>query len=399
MAKLNVMMMGSSVGTGLTSNMTTLSLALKRRGLNIIVISSGKEQGPGLKAKLRDNGIRIYECEYIDGTSPWSVCRGAREIGRVVKLEDINVIHAQGIGHAVKAYLAAKLHRRRSSIVQSLHTFHANSPVYDWGFKGTWFIRVAPKMMNRCADIVVPVSEIIGQKLVRAGLSPAKTMPLHNGIDIAGFDAGVALGGSHKVQSLAERIAGKPSIIYPAVMLPWKGHRYLLEAAVPVLKEYPEAVFIITSSGPLRGDLEKMAADLNIAGNVIFTGRLSYEDLHWLLSRATIGAFPSLAELLPMAILDMMAARKPVVATSVDGIPEMVTDGKTGFLVPSKDPGALAERFLELIRDTQAARRMGDAGRKIVEEKFAIDIIAGRTEEIYELAVRKRSGAGASPGK
>jgi glycosyltransferase involved in cell wall biosynthesis len=389
MARFSVLMMASSVGTGLMSNLTNLSLALKRRGLKVVAISEYKEQAPGLKDKLRDNGIKLFESKYVDGRSPWSVYQGAREIGKIVRSEGIDIIHANGIGHAVKAYLASRLYRQKAGIVQSLHTFHANSWVYDWGFKGTLFMILAPRIMNLCADIVTPVSEIIGQKLIRAGLLSEKTMPVHNGIDIAGFDADVSQSGGNQVQSLAKEITGKPTIIYPAVMVPWKGHRYLLEAAVRVVKEYSEARFIITSDGPLRSQLEKMAQDLNLNGNVIFTGRLGYEDLHWLLSKATIGAFPSLSELLPMAITDMMAASIPVVATSVDGIPEMVIDGKTGFLVPPRDSSTLAKRILELIHDSKTAQEMGATGRKVVEEKFTIDIIAGKVENVYKLASAK----------
>jgi len=367
------------------SNMTNLSLALKRNGLDMAVISSGKEQEPGLRAKLTENGIRFYRCEDLDGRSPWDIYQGAREIGKVVEQEKIDVIHAQGIGHAIKAKLATKLYHR-VAVVQSLHTFYGKCS-YDWGYKGTLFSWVAPQLMNRCADIVMPVSEVITQRLIASGLSAQKARPLHNGIDIAGFDAEVACGGSQAVQSLITDIGDRPSIIYPAVMTSWKGHRYLLEAAAMVFKECPDARFIITSSGPLRQELEKTAVTLNIANRVIFTGRLSYQDLHWLMSRATIGTFPSLAELLPMAVLDLMIAAKPVVASNVDGIPEMVINGETGFLVPPRDVKSLAARIIELVRDPLTARKMGTAGRKIVENKFAIDIIARKTEEIYEMAI------------
>ena len=381
-------MMGSSVGTGLMSNMTNLSLALKRNGLDVAVISSGKEQGSGLKTKLIENGIRFYQCENLDGRSPWDIYQGAREIGKIVEKEEIDVIHAQGIGHAVKANLAGRLHRR-VAIVQSLHTFFGKSDSYDWGYKGKFFLWIAPKLMNRCADVAMPVSEVIAERLIKAGLSAQKTRPLHNGIDIAEFDADVASGASQQVQSLAAKISNNPSIIYPAVLEPRKGHRYLLEATAIILKEYPETKLIITSNGPLRQELEAMASSLNLSNSVSFTGRLSYQDLHWLMSKVTIGTFPSLSELLPMAVLDLMAAAKPVVATSVDGIPEMVIDRKTGFLVPPKDTKVLAKRIIELIRDPKAAQRMGSAGRRVAEKDFAIDVIARKTAEIYELAMTK----------
>jgi glycosyltransferase involved in cell wall biosynthesis len=365
-------------------HLTYLSLALKRSGLETIVISTEKEQVPGLKTKIRKSGIALYECKYVDGTSPWAIYQGAREISKIITKEGIDTVHANGVGHAIKAALARSLFKQKITIIEGVHTYAHGLPQ-----KRAWLLKQSPRLMNLCADIITPCSEIIGGKLIKSGLSPGKTVPVHNGIDLNQFDAEISIGGSESVRSLAEEISGKPSIIYPAVLVPRKGHRYLLEAATMVLKEYPEARFIITSDGPLRSELEKMASDLDIAGSVIFTGRLSYEDLHWLLSQATIGVFPSLAELLPMAVLDLMAAAKPVVATNVDGIPEMVIDGKTGFLVPPQDSGTLAERIIELIRYPEKARQMGTAGRKFVEENFAIDIIARKTEEVYQMAVAR----------
>ena len=390
MRKLKVLMTASAPGFGLLNFVVTYSIALKRRGLNVVVISSEKEQEAGLKTKLKQHGIKYYESNHIDGRSPWSIWKGACEINRALSSEDIDVIHAQGLLHAIKVYLALKLpfHRHKVAMVQSVHHYAHGSKYKEW-----LFLRLAPKLMNLCAEFVLPVSEIIGQELIGHGLSPTKCLPVHNCIDLEEVKRQMSTArDSAELLNLTPRLSGCPVVIYPARLIPRKGHRYYLEAASQVIREFPKAKFIVTSSGPLREKLEQTASDLGIAENVIFTGEVRSDVMPLLLSKADIGAFPSLAELLPIGILDLMAAGKPVVATPVAGIPEMVKDGESGFLVPPRDSEALAERILELLRDPQKAQRMGAMGRKIVEKEFAIDVIAGKMEDVYELARARASG-------
>ena len=387
MARLKVLVMASSWGTGLMFFLASLSLALKRIGLDVVVVSTEKEQAPGLKTKLRESGIKLYECKHVDSTSPWGIYRGTREISQIISEEDIDVVHANGVGHAIKAALARRLFKREIAIVESVHTYAHGLPQ-----KRAWLLRRAPGLMNMCADIVAPCSEIVGEQLIEQGLSRAKNSPVHNGIDLVQFDIDIASEGSPEIQPVVERISGRPTVIYPSILVPRKGHHYLLEAASQVIAHYPEVQFIITNDGPIRSQLQQAASHLGIADNIIFTGRLKHKDLYLLLAKATIGAFPTLAELLPMAILDIMAAAKPIVASNVAGIPEMIRDGENGFLVQPRDSGALAARILELLRNPQKTQEMGARGRKLVEEKFTIDFVAAEFEKVYEVAKARANG-------
>src|SRR5262249_11167084 len=152
-----------------------------------------------------------------------------------------------------------------------------------------------------------------------------------------------------------------------------KGHRYLLEAAALV----PEARFVIVGDGELRGELERQAHELGIGARVLFTG--ARDDIPDLLASFDVFAFPSLYERLCLAVIEAQAARVPVVATPVGGIRETVVDGETGFLVPPRDPQALAQAIHRLLDDRELARLMALEARARARERFSQDRMVART--------------------
>lgn len=171
-----------------------------------------------------------------------------------------------------------------------------------------------------------------------------------------------------------------------------KGHKYLLQAAAEVLKEKPNALFLIAGYGPLLAKLERRARKLGIAERVRFLGYCKEVDA--LLAAADLFVLPSLWEGMSNAILEAMAAEKPVVATAVDGNVEQVVEGETGLLVPPADPRALSEAILRVARDPVLAECMGRAGRSRVEEQFSMEKMIESTRRLYSDLI---ANAGALP--
>lgn len=188
----------------------------------------------------------------------------------------------------------------------------------------------------------------------------------------------------------AELVRGRPDyvVLTPARLHEQKGHAYLLAAAAQV----PKATFVLAGDGPLRAELERLAAELNVADRCIFLGYRS--DVSELLAAADVFVLPSLFEGLPVSVLEAMAAERPVVATAIGGTDEAVTHEVTGLLVPPRDPTALAAAIRRLQADPPLARRLAAAGRERVQREFSSVVTARNVMRIYDEITGASAGAG-----
>jgi glycosyltransferase involved in cell wall biosynthesis len=157
-----------------------------------------------------------------------------------------------------------------------------------------------------------------------------------------------------------------------------KGHRFLVEA-VPKVRD---AIFILAGDGPERDALEEQVRLLAVEDRVRFLGYRS--DIPELLANSDALVLPSLYEGLPLAVLEAMAAGKPVVATSVGGTDEAVVDGETGFLVPPRDSDALAAAIRRVIQDDVLAQRLGANGRARVAAHFRVEAMVQQVAGVYD---------------
>ncbi|MDI6792443.1 MAG: glycosyltransferase [bacterium] len=219
----------------------------------------------------------------------------------------------------------------------------------------------------------------------RIGIDSQKLVTIYNGLDVSDFQR--KEGDSSGVKKKWGIDSDKVVIGCVARFDPPKGVEYLLQAAVRVIAKHPNALFLLVGYGPLRRKLEDMTEELGLASKVIFTGECN--DVPGMLSIMDIFVLPSLYEGFPNAVLEAMAASRPVVATSVAGIPEIVVDNETGLLVPRANPEALAEAINTLIQYPEMAEKMGQAGRSRVEDYFSLEKMVEETEELYERLIEK----------
>ena len=166
---------------------------------------------------------------------------------------------------------------------------------------------------------------------------------------------------------------------------PEKGHPTLLDAWPHVLADFPTATLLIIGEGTRREALEAQAEGLGIASSVIFTGRR--DDVPAVTKALDVAVLPSYREAQGLTILEAMALSRPVVASNVGGIPEMISDGVTGLLVPPHEPVALAGSIARLLRDHPLADTLGRAGHDLVHERFCVQLMARAVETIYDEAV------------
>ena len=161
-----------------------------------------------------------------------------------------------------------------------------------------------------------------------------------------------------------------------------KNHPMLLRTAKKVLQKFPETHFVLAGEGDLKESLQNLAIDFEISQNIHFIGRCT--QIPELLSISFAGVLTSVAEGFSNSILEYMAASLPVVATNVGGAGEAVVEGETGYLVESDDDEAMANRLIELLQNTEKARKMGEKGRTIIKEKFSDEARLKKTLELYE---------------
>ncbi|MFF2107813.1 glycosyltransferase [Rhodococcus koreensis] len=219
---------------------------------------------------------------------------------------------------------------------------------------------------------------------------PGKVRVIHNGVDPALFDPAGDRG------ILAEfAIAGHDPVVgILAALRPEKDHAMLLRAARMVVDELPHTRVLIIGDGPQRGALEKLTSELGLVDNVVFTG--SRSDGPALLGAVDVFVLSSYSiECFPMALLEAMAAGRPAVCTAVGGIPEMISDGITGHLVPPRDAHALAKALVRVLSDPARAREMGRAARARVENEFSLRRSVDEAQSALEQVAGR--GAGSTP--
>jgi glycosyltransferase involved in cell wall biosynthesis len=173
---------------------------------------------------------------------------------------------------------------------------------------------------------------------------------------------------------------------------PVKDHPMFLRAARRVLEKIPQAAFVIAGEGELMNGLRTLSAELGIERDVFFTGRC--ERVAELLAVSEVCVLSSKAEGFSNAILEYMAARRAVVATDVGGAREAILEGETGHLVPAGDDARMAERIIALLEDPERTRRMGERGRRRVEEMFSSGAQLERTAKLYDELLTKAASRG-----
>ena len=167
-----------------------------------------------------------------------------------------------------------------------------------------------------------------------------------------------------------------------------KDYPMFLRSARRVKEAVPESAFLLAGEGELRTTLHALAEDLGILDSVFFLGRC--DNIAELLSISEVCVLTSKAEGFSNSILEYMAAGRPVVATNVGGAAEAIRDDETGYLVSPGDDELMASRLVALLRDPAKAQKMGDAGRRVVEEEFSCEAQLTRTEDLYQKLLRQR---------
>jgi len=315
---------------------------------------------------FRAAGLPVSCLEFHRG----GILSAGRRLATLVRREGISLIHA----HLPVAGILARLVGRRAGARWLVYTEHNVPARY----------RLASRLLNaatyRANNAVIAVSQEVAAR-VRAygrGSRPyLATIP--NAVDAD------ALAAHARDRSDVCREFGFPAdthlVVHVANLVPKKGHRYLLAAASRVARADPRVRFLLVGLGPLAEALSLEASRLGLNGQVVFAG--FRPDAVALMGAADIVVLPSLHEGLPVSLLEAMALGRPVVATRVGGVPEVLAADETGMLVEPADSAALAAAILDLLGDAGRRSRMGEAARRHVRQRYGMAGMVAAVEEVY----------------
>jgi glycosyltransferase involved in cell wall biosynthesis len=239
------------------------------------------------------------------------------------------------------------------------------------------------RLLTPRMDRLIAVSRSIVEKLRHESRDTAPISLIHNGVDLSRYDQ------QEPCCTLREEYdlpADGPIVGVVARLEPEKGHPTLLEAWPLVVAAVPDATLLVVGEGSRREALEVMANELGVAHRVVFTGRR--DDMPAVTAALDVAVLPSYREALGLSVLEAMALSRPVVASNVGGIPEMILDGRTGLLVPPHDAEALATAIIRLLRDHPLADTLARAGHDLVHERFCIELMVRAVEDIYDEGAR-----------
>jgi glycosyltransferase involved in cell wall biosynthesis len=313
--------------------------------------------GPLVK-QLEALGVTCY---HVKMRHPFDM-KAAIAISKIIKQENISLIHAHFLRENYIAILAKLLTRR----IEVVWTYHVNVPMKR-------HIVLLNKIFTAFNKKVIAVSNFMKRELIKRGINPAKIQVIYNGI---GLDHCCTTPGSKERTFVKMAIIGRLSSE--------KGHAFLLKSLYELKKLAPDAKWSldIVGDGELLHDLKRLTKDLKLENYVHFLGYIN-NVIDYLLNNIDIVIIPSENEALSFAAIEAMATGKPIVCTNIGGLPEVVVDGENGFLVEYGDTEALAKKLSTLIHSAELRREFGDNGKKRFEKYFTFEAMYSQLLNIY----------------
>jgi glycosyltransferase involved in cell wall biosynthesis len=230
---------------------------------------------------------------------------------------------------------------------------------------------------NSLCDRIISSGEAIREVLVAAGVDAEKIVAIPAGVDTAQFHPEVSGVAVRREFSLNGPVIGTVAMFRHA-----KGHRVLLRAMPDILRSEPRAVFLWVGDGVGRDVLRQEIAEAGVQAKVRMIG--FREDIPACLAAMDVVVLPSIkSDGVPQVIIQALAMRKPVVASAVGGIPEVIQHQRTGLLVPPNDPQALADAVVQVLRAPQSAAAWAQAGGRLIDSRYGVEQMIDRTAAVY----------------
>ena len=363
---------GFAIGGGELKLLELVKNLVEKRADKYTVTVCSVGQGGTLQPEFERLGIKVFVIEKkhkFDISQVFKVCR-------IIKQEQIDLVQTTLFYADVIGALAAKL--TGVDAVISWDTVSHPPDSHETRLRHKLSYQLCMRFVKR----IVAVSEGVKKYLVEdRKIASKKIVIIHYGIDLSLFKSRNGFLDKRKRSELG--LPDHKIVIGTVARLEiQKGHRYLIAAAPEIINKVSNVVFVFAGDGTLRQELETQVNELGLQENFRFLG--FRKDVKELLFAFDVFVLPSLFEGLPNVILEAMASGRPIVATAVDGTPELIEHNETGLLVPPKSPHALQEQILNLLENEEKGSKLVQQAKEMAKQKFSFDQQFRKFEEVYE---------------
>jgi glycosyltransferase involved in cell wall biosynthesis len=354
-----------------------------------VTLATGIDRGPegDLLDRAEKSIALILVPEMGRSINPFSDLVALWKLYRIIRRGRYHIVHTHSSKAGVLGRIAAKL-TGTPIIVHTLHSlvFHEYQP---WIVNRTW--RVVKKICAPMTDHFLSVSSIIIDKAVAAGIDRRdKFTTVYSGMELDWFLDSKADGAA--VRRELGIPDGAPVVGKIARLFPLKGHDELMDAAPEIVRRQPDVRFLLVGDGILYDHLRERATKAGILENFVFAGLMKRERIPEMLAAMDVVVHTSLREGLARVLPQALAMGKPCVSFDIDGAPEVVIDGETGYLVRAYDYETLADRISSLLADPDLRARMGANGRRHVDPTWRAETMVAETARIYATLAERLRG-------
>ena len=308
----------------------------------------------------------------------WDIAAALIKLILLVRRERIHIIHAHLPDCAILGGIVGKLSGAR--VVATYHglgILPSNRNQLDpRNLLRLMFYRLAARLCDRSIAVSEPVSQML-RDVVRT--EPGRITVIANGADVAEYEKPVDRNAVLRQLGLSSTNA---IVTCVGRLVHNKGQKFLIQSMCDVVRSHPNAILLLVGGGPAKGELTRLVFDLQLDAHVRILGERS--DVRELLAISHVFVLPSFAEGISFALLEAMAAGKPVVATAVPGNEDVVVDKETGLLVPAGDSTRLGTALCDVLADPSRAKRMGALGKSRVKSHFNFEAARRQTEQLYD---------------
>jgi len=289
------------------------------------------------------------------------------------RLEDYDVVHCHFGPVGAMAALLKETGVLSGRLVTTIHGYDITSYVKGKG-RGVY------DHLFKVGDLFMPISERWSKELLRLGCPEEKILVHHMGVDLDKFT--FIPRGTSDDQAI--------NILTIARLVEKKGVEYGVRAVAKALSSYPDIHYTIIGDGPLRDTIQKLISDLKVEDMVELVGWKSQDEIVVSMREVDILLAPSVTSVdgdqegIPVVLMEALAQGLPVLSTLHSGIPELIQDGESGYLVPERDGDALSDKLLMLLSERNRWRDMGMAGRECIEKEFNLHNLNNSLVDIYK---------------